>query len=69
MAQTQDLRSSGMLRSVEWYFCTDVSGQPIVPIFKMKMEKMGCTETSVQKYHTTLRNIPEERKSQFIICL
>jgi hypothetical protein len=28
------LRSSGILHSVEWYFCTDVSGQPIVPIFK-----------------------------------
>jgi hypothetical protein len=23
-----------MLRSVEWYICTDVSGQPIGPIFK-----------------------------------
>ena len=32
--QYRDLRSSGILRSVEWYFCTDVSGQPIGPIFK-----------------------------------
>ena len=29
-----DLRSSGILRSVEWQFCTDVSRQPIGPIFK-----------------------------------
>jgi hypothetical protein len=30
----QNLRSTGMLCSVEWQFCTDVSGQPIDPIFK-----------------------------------
>jgi hypothetical protein len=29
-----DLCSSGMLRGVEWQFCTDVSGQVIGPIFK-----------------------------------
>jgi hypothetical protein len=29
-----DLRSSGILRTVEWWFCTDVSWQPIGPIFK-----------------------------------
>jgi hypothetical protein len=29
-----DLRSSGILRSDEFYFCTDVSGQPIGPVFK-----------------------------------
>jgi hypothetical protein len=29
-----DLRSSGILRSVEWYICTDVSGQLIGPTFK-----------------------------------
>jgi hypothetical protein len=29
------LRSTSMiLCNVEWYFCTDVSGQPIGPIFK-----------------------------------
>jgi hypothetical protein len=26
----------------------------------MKMEKVRCAETSVQKYHSLLRNIPEE---------
>jgi hypothetical protein len=30
------LRSSGILRSVEWYLCTDVSGQLIGPIFKVQ---------------------------------
>jgi hypothetical protein len=28
------MRSSAILRSVEWYFCTDVSGQTIGPTFK-----------------------------------
>jgi hypothetical protein len=28
------LRSSGMWRSVEWQFCTDVSGRHIGPTFK-----------------------------------
>ena len=30
----QELRSSGLLRSVEWQFFTDVSGQAIIPILK-----------------------------------
>jgi hypothetical protein len=29
-----NLHSSGIFRSVEWQFCTDVSGQPIGAIFK-----------------------------------
>jgi hypothetical protein len=29
-----DLHSSGVLRSVKWQFFTDVTGQPIGPIFK-----------------------------------
>jgi len=29
-----DLRSSGILRSVEWWFAKEVSGQPLGPIFK-----------------------------------
>ena len=28
-----DLRSSRMLRNVEWWFANDVSGQPLGPIF------------------------------------
>ena len=30
----RDLRCFGILCSVEWWFYTDVSGQPIGPIFK-----------------------------------
>jgi hypothetical protein len=33
---TFDLRSSGMLRSAEWYPFTDVSGQRVDSIFKDK---------------------------------
>jgi len=55
-----------MLRSVDWWLITDVSGQSIGPILKgqavhdrLTREEMGlksCPETSA-----TLRNIPEER--------
>ena len=45
-----DLRSSGLLRKVDWQFVTDISG----PI--------GCPETSVANYQSALRNIPEERR-------
>jgi hypothetical protein len=54
-----DLRSSGILCSAEWQFCTDVSGQPMDPIFN------GCSKTSVQNYHSMLHNIPDERRSQY----
>jgi len=40
------------------YF-TDVSGQHRL----LKMESIGCPETSVRNYHYTLRNDPEERSS------
>jgi hypothetical protein len=33
---TRDLRSSGLVLSVEWYFLTDVSGQPSVPSLRGK---------------------------------
>jgi hypothetical protein len=33
---TRDLRPSGVLRSVDWYSVTDVSGQPIGFIFKVQ---------------------------------
>jgi hypothetical protein len=45
-------------------FCTDVSGQPICPIFKgQEVQPIGCPETSVQNYNSTLCNIPEDRIS------
>jgi hypothetical protein len=31
----------------------------------LKMGPIRCPETSVQDYHSTLRNIPEERRSRF----
>jgi hypothetical protein len=31
------------------------------------MEPIICPETSVWNYHSTLRKIPEERKSQILI--
>ena len=60
---------------------TDVSGQPIGPIFKdqeIQEEKKDfltledgndCPETSVKNYHSTLRNIPEERSISGIYVL
>jgi hypothetical protein len=30
----------------------------------LKMEQIGCPESSVQNYHSTPRNIPQERRSQ-----
>jgi hypothetical protein len=33
------------------------------------MGPIGCPETSVQNYHSTLRNIAEERRSQDLIDL
>jgi hypothetical protein len=60
-----DLRCFGIPLSVEWYFLTDVSGKPIFPSSKiktaspLKMEPIGCPETSVRKYHSTLSKIQE----------
>ena len=68
------MRSSGMLRSVDWQLVTDVSGQRICPILKGQAVQEGCLtleygpvccpETSVTKYHSTLRKSPEERRFQ-----
>jgi len=66
-----------MLRNVDWQYVNNVSVQPIHPTFKgqrrhlgssaawrLKMGRIICTETSVIKYQSTLRNIPEERISR-----
>jgi hypothetical protein len=54
---------------------TDVSGQPISPIFKgiltledgtdnpLKMGETYCPETSVRNYHYSLRDNPQESSS------
>ena len=46
----RDLRRSGILPSFKRLLLTDVSGQPIGPIFKgqEEMEPIGCPETSVK---------------------
>ena len=47
-----DLRSYGMLRSVQRY----------LPTFRdnLSFGLIGCRETSVRNYKSTLRNIPEQ---------
>jgi len=42
---------------------TDISGQNIGPIF-LQMGPTGCPETSVNSYHSTLRETPVERRAQ-----
>jgi len=37
-----DLYSSGILRSAAWYYITDVSLQPIVPLFKGQTVFLNC---------------------------
>ena len=78
------LRSSEVLRSLDWWFVTDVSGQPIGPIFKdqavqffssswtvlhLKVVPIGCPETLVTNYQSMLRKIPEERRSRCSLFL
>ena len=55
-----------VLRSAEWLFLTDVSGQPIGLISKglpLKIEPTGPPETSARNYQPTLRKIPKEGRS------
>jgi len=63
----QDLRSSGMLSSVRWYLRTDVSGQPIGPIFKSQPVQEGCPGMSTTNYQHTPCNIIERAKSLTIL--
>jgi hypothetical protein len=71
-----ELRTSGVLRSVEWWFVTDVSGQPIesiskgqeMQIFDYFFQLEDGTDTLSRnvgkEFLSTLRNAPEERRSQ-----
>ena len=52
-----------VLRSVDWQLFTDVSGQHIGPIFTLEGEVVDCPETSINKYQSTLRKVPEEGRS------
>lgn len=56
---TSGLRYSGILRSVDWYRVTDVSGQPFRPIFR---------ETSVKKTTNYAANIPQAPRPQIIFA-
>jgi hypothetical protein len=40
---------------------------PFWTAWPLKMEPIGCPETSVNKYRSTPRNIPEERRSRSVI--
>jgi hypothetical protein len=69
------MRSSGTLRSAEWYFQNlltledgpdrlfrNVSTE-LKASWPLKMGPIGCSETSAQNCHYTLPTIPEERRS------
>jgi hypothetical protein len=60
-----NLRSSAMLRSVDWYLLTDVSGQPISRIFKVQTLEDGCPKTSAT---TNLRSVTSQ-KSKYLLVL
>jgi hypothetical protein len=50
--------------SLDQYLFTDISGQHIGPLFKGRVQFfLGCSDTSVNNYQSTLRNIPEECRS------
>jgi hypothetical protein len=57
-----DLRSSGILRSVEWWSFTDVSGQPVGIIFK-------CQEVQEEKVFSswTSSKIKSKRRNIFFV--
>jgi hypothetical protein len=53
-----------MLRGVDWWEFTDVSEEPISPIFTaLKTGLVGFPEKSADTHQCTLRNVPEERRS------
>jgi hypothetical protein len=64
------LHSSGILCSADWQLVAYVSGQPIGPISRvqqysawiawpLRMQPIGCPETSITNHHSMLRKIPE----------
>jgi hypothetical protein len=59
------IQSSALLRSVGW-IRIDVLCQPIGPIFKGQVSKIGCPETSVLN-QPMLRNNPEDGRIRSII--
>jgi hypothetical protein len=67
---SEDDLSSGMLRRVVWWKFTDISEVLSASIFRaisiiraliaLQMEAVSTSETSVNFYQTTRRNIPED---------
>jgi hypothetical protein len=58
-----------ILHGVVWLLFTGVSGQCIVPFsgsgsWTLKMGMICCPKMSVNNYHMTPHNTPEERRSQ-----
>jgi len=52
-----------MLRGVDWYLFTDVSGQPIFfNCLTLEDETDMCPDTSVNNYQSTSRNNPEGKE-------
>ena len=60
---SQEICSSGILCSVDWYLVTDVSGQPIGSVFLDYLTLEDGTDmlsSNVGDYWSTLFNILEE---------
>jgi hypothetical protein len=52
-------------------YCAAPSGNPSWTSLPLKVGPIGCPETSVKDYHSTLHNIPEEGRSyawKFLMC-
>jgi hypothetical protein len=54
-----DLHSSGILRSVEWFYTATFSSWTSWPL---TMGRTGCPKTSVHNYHSTLCKISEKHR-------
>ena len=61
-AKNPPYRPSSILRSIDWQLVNDVSEQPICPFFRSQ-EVQGNLSRNVGNNQSTLRNIPEERRS------
>lgn len=63
-----DIRSCAMLRSIDWWSVTDVSGQHVGPIFKGPAVQEDCLTDRLSRnfavYQSTSRDIRQERGSQ-----
>jgi hypothetical protein len=54
-SDADDLRSSAMLRSVEWQFRTGVLGQPVGPIVKVQAVQVVISESFIFAFITECR--------------